>query len=99
MPEIMYCNRTPFVIYRRSHPLPLLYNSTVYFGTILNLLQSTIVKMDPTPLEEQVPLPGQWPADPQEDVPISEDRLWVDGCFDFSHHGRFAINTQSIVLS
>jgi ethanolamine-phosphate cytidylyltransferase len=21
-------------------------------------------------------------------VPISEDRLWVDGCFDFSHHGK-----------
>lgn len=41
--------------------------------------------------DEQVPLPGQWPVDPQEDVPISEDRIWVDGCFDFSHHGK--INT------
>lgn len=57
------------------------------------------MKMDSTPLEEQVPLPGQWPVDPQEDVPISEDRLWVDGCFDFSHHGRFAVNTHSIALS
>lgn len=35
-----------------------------------------------------VPKPGQWPADPQEDVPIVEDRLWVDGCFDFAHHGE-----------
>lgn len=39
--------------------------------------------------DEQIPLPGQWPVDPQEDVPISEDRIWVDGCFDFSHHGEF----------
>lgn len=38
--------------------------------------------------DERVPLPGQWPVDPQEDVPISEDRIWVDGCFDFSHHGK-----------
>jgi hypothetical protein len=28
--------------------------------------------MDSTPIEEQVPLPGKWPVDPQEDVPISE---------------------------
>lgn len=41
------------------------------------------------PDDEQVPLPGQWPVDPQEDVPISEDRVWVDGCFDFSHHGEY----------
>lgn len=34
-----------------------------------------------------VPDPGQWPIDPQEDVPIQEDRLWIDGCFDFFHHG------------
>lgn len=37
-----------------------------------------------------LPRPGQWPADPQEDVEISKDRIWVDGCFDFSHHGSFA---------
>lgn len=37
--------------------------------------------------DSEVPLPGQWPVDPQEDVPISKDRIWVDGCFDFSHHG------------
>lgn len=46
------------------------------------------INMDSTSPEEQIPLPGQWPVDPQEDVPISEDRLWVDGCFDFSHHGK-----------
>ena len=33
------------------------------------------------------PKPGQWPVDPQEDTSISEERLWVDGCFDFAHHG------------
>jgi len=41
-----------------------------------------------TSLDEQIPLPGQWPVDPQEDIPVSEDRIWVDGCFDFSHHGK-----------
>lgn len=30
-------------------------------------------------------LPG--PVDPLTDVKISEDRIWVDGCFDFAHHG------------
>jgi hypothetical protein len=34
-----------------------------------------------------IPDPGQWPIDPQEDVPVQEDRLWIDGCFDFFHHG------------
>jgi hypothetical protein len=34
-----------------------------------------------------VPKPGEWPVDPQEDVDISDDRIWVDGCFDFAHHG------------
>ena len=34
-----------------------------------------------------IPEAGQWPVDPQEDVPIREDRLWIDGCFDFFHHG------------
>lgn len=41
-----------------------------------------------TPARESLPLAGQWPADPQEDVPISKDRIWIDGCFDFSHHGE-----------
>lgn len=36
---------------------------------------------------EAVPKPGEWPVDPQTDVKISKDRIWVDGCFDFAHHG------------
>jgi ethanolamine-phosphate cytidylyltransferase len=40
--------------------------------------------------EELVPAPGHWPVAPQDDVPIREDRIWVDGCFDFSHHGEKA---------
>jgi ethanolamine-phosphate cytidylyltransferase len=39
-------------------------------------------------LGQEIPKPGQWPVDPQEDVPVSKDRIWVDGCFDFSHHGK-----------
>lgn len=38
-----------------------------------------------------VPAPGEWPVDPQEDTPIREDRLWVDGCFDFFHHGESSL--------
>ena len=34
-----------------------------------------------------VPSPGQWPVDPQTDVEVSKDRIWIDGCFDFSHYG------------
>ena len=37
---------------------------------------------------EDVPAPGQWPTDPQEDQDIRKARLWVDGCFDFAHHGN-----------
>lgn len=36
---------------------------------------------------EDVPPAGQWPVDPQQDQEIRKDRLWVDGCFDFAHHG------------
>lgn len=35
----------------------------------------------------KVPAPGQWPVGPQTDLEISRARLWIDGCFDFSHHG------------
>ena len=35
----------------------------------------------------EVPAPGQWPVDPQADVQVSKERIWIDGCFDFSHHG------------
>ena len=37
-----------------------------------------------------VPKPGKWPVEPQTDVKTSEDRIWVDGCFDFAHHGLHA---------
>lgn len=36
---------------------------------------------------EWIPSSGQWPVGPQEDVAIDKSRIWVDGCFDFSHHG------------
>ncbi|PGH21587.1 hypothetical protein AJ80_03020 [Polytolypa hystricis UAMH7299] len=48
-----------------------------------------------SPDTSSVPLPGQWPVDPQEDVPISKDRIWVDGCFDFSHHGHAGAMLQA----
>ncbi|EOD50800.1 putative phosphoethanolamine protein [Neofusicoccum parvum UCRNP2] len=44
---------------------------------------------------EHVPQPGQWPVDPQDDVPIGEDRIWIDGCFDFSHHGHAGAMLQA----
>lgn len=40
---------------------------------------------------EDVPAPGQWPVAPQDDQDIRKDRLWVDGCFDFAHHGTSQI--------
>ncbi|KAJ9247385.1 hypothetical protein DTO207G8_8084 [Paecilomyces variotii] len=45
--------------------------------------------------DEVVPSHGQWPVDPQEDTPISKDRIWVDGCFDFSHHGHAGAMLQA----
>ncbi|KAL1965161.1 hypothetical protein VTN77DRAFT_6074 [Rasamsonia byssochlamydoides] len=44
---------------------------------------------------EEVPLPGKWPVDPQDDVPIAKERIWVDGCFDFSHHGHAGAMLQA----
>ncbi|KAK5768945.1 choline phosphate cytidylyltransferase [Elasticomyces elasticus] len=43
----------------------------------------------------EIPEPGNWPVDPQEDVDIAEDRLWIDGCFDFFHHGHAGVMLQS----
>jgi ethanolamine-phosphate cytidylyltransferase len=42
--------------------------------------------MDDIPIPK-VPDLGQWPVDPQSDIEISQARIWIDGCFDFSHHG------------
>ncbi|KAF2127146.1 ethanolamine-phosphate cytidylyltransferas-like protein [Dothidotthia symphoricarpi CBS 119687] len=44
---------------------------------------------------EWIPSGVQWPVDPQEDVPVSEDRVWVDGCFDFTHHGHAGAMLQA----
>ena len=41
-----------------------------------------------TDVPQSTPAPGKWPVDPQEDVPIRDDRIWIDGCFDFAHHGH-----------
>ncbi|KAI9678097.1 MAG: hypothetical protein M1817_006041 [Caeruleum heppii] len=46
-------------------------------------------------MTDEVPTPGQWPVDPQDDQPVSEDRIWVDGCFDFSHHGHAGAMLQA----
>ncbi|KAL6714974.1 choline phosphate cytidylyltransferase [Lecanora helva] len=42
-----------------------------------------------------VPTTGNWPVDPQNDVVISKDRIWVDGCFDFAHHGHAGAMLQA----
>ncbi|KAJ4399433.1 choline phosphate cytidylyltransferase [Didymella pomorum] len=44
---------------------------------------------------EFIPAEGQWPVDPQEDVEVSQDRIWVDGCFDFAHHGHAGAMLQA----
>lgn len=50
-------------------------------------LSSLLVYVMLTTQGEFIPIEGQWPVDPQEDVEVSQDRIWVDGCFDFAHHG------------
>ncbi|CAN9275606.1 unnamed protein product [Alternaria alternata] len=44
---------------------------------------------------EWIPTEGQWPMDPQKDVEVSEQRIWVDGCFDFAHHGHAGAMLQA----
>jgi len=39
-------------------------------------------------MSDEVPKTGAWPVDPQVDQEILKERIWVDGCFDFAHHGR-----------
>ncbi|PNS19557.1 Ethanolamine-phosphate cytidylyltransferase [Sphaceloma murrayae] len=41
------------------------------------------------------PAPGHWPVDPQEDVSIRDERIWIDGCFDFVHHGHAGAMLQA----
>jgi ethanolamine-phosphate cytidylyltransferase len=45
--------------------------------------------------QQSIPAPGEWPVDPQEDVPVSDNRIWVDGCFDFAHHGHAGAMLQA----
>ncbi|KAL8857315.1 MAG: hypothetical protein Q9178_006081 [Gyalolechia marmorata] len=47
------------------------------------------------PAADDVPKPGEWPVDPQDDVAVSKDRIWIDGCFDFSHHGHAGAMLQA----
>jgi ethanolamine-phosphate cytidylyltransferase len=47
------------------------------------------------PAHEDVPSPGHWPVDPQEDMPVTKARIWVDGCFDFAHHGHAGAMLQA----
>ncbi|KAL8841028.1 MAG: hypothetical protein Q9170_001053 [Blastenia crenularia] len=46
-------------------------------------------------VDEVVQKPGEWPVDPQEDIAVSKDRIWIDGCFDFSHHGHAGAMLQA----
>lgn len=46
-------------------------------------------------VEEQVPVAGQWPVDPQHDQEIKDSSIWIDGCFDFSHHGHAGAMLQA----
>ncbi|KIW95229.1 uncharacterized protein Z519_03813 [Cladophialophora bantiana CBS 173.52] len=49
-------------------------------------------------MDVEVPQPGQWPVDPQEDQEIQKHRIWVDGCFDFTHHGHAGALRQARLL-
>lgn len=51
--------------------------------------------------DQDVPKSGHWPVDPQEDVVVDKDRIWIDGCFDFSHHGmlRHSLSLTSIMVA
>ncbi|KAF2142509.1 uncharacterized protein K452DRAFT_286921 [Aplosporella prunicola CBS 121167] len=46
-------------------------------------------------MSPDTPKPGDWPVDPQHDVPVDDDRIWIDGCFDFSHHGHAGAMLQA----
>jgi ethanolamine-phosphate cytidylyltransferase len=41
------------------------------------------------------PTPEHWPVDPQQDQPIQEERIWIDGCFDQCHHGHAGASLQA----
>jgi hypothetical protein len=46
---------------------------------------------------EWIPIEGDWPVGPQEDVEVDKESIWIDGCFDFSHHGmRYVIPGEEV---
>ena len=42
-----------------------------------------------------IPDQGEWPVPPQEDQDLEDSRLWIDGCFDFFHHGHTGVMLQA----
>jgi len=36
---------------------------------------------------------------PKVPIPMSDDRIWIDGCFDFAHHGDFSCQPQPSKLT
>lgn len=42
-----------------------------------------------------IPQSGVWPVDSQTAVPVEEGHLWMDGCFDFFHHGHAGAMLQA----
>ena len=72
------CTSAPFCF---SYIASLLVDCTSTSST--GLIEKRSLKMGDT----EVPAKGYWPVDPQDDIAVSKDRIWVDGCFDFSHHG------------
>jgi ethanolamine-phosphate cytidylyltransferase len=29
---------------------------------------------------------------PKVAIPMDDNRIWIDGCFDFTHHGLYAVS-------
>ena len=54
-------------------------------------------------MNETIPRSGQWPVDPQEGLAVDQKRIWIDGCFDFTHHGTLdepvVINIPDLLTS
>ncbi|KAB8670388.1 hypothetical protein FH972_026301 [Carpinus fangiana] len=49
-------------------------------------------------MDAPVPAKGEWPTDPQDDQEIRDERIWIDGCFDFFHHGHAGVMLQAARL-
>ncbi len=63
-------------------------------GTSITVIPKMPPKRDPE-AGCLIPEKGSWPVDPQEDQEISDSRYWIDGCFDFFHHGHTGVMLQS----